>query len=821
MIYKEKAMRERIYLHDGWLLSGGGYKDISAKVPGCVHTDLSRAGLLPDLYYRDTNKDYIYLENEDFDYTLTFDSARAGECAKLVFEGLDTYCDIYLNGEALGECHNMFISHSFDVTGKLKPLGNELRVHFRSAVKEVEGLPLRNGSFTLERLYSRRVQCTYSWDWVDRFVTAGMWLPVYIEYGADMKITDSYVYTTLIDDFGAEISCTLNFEGYEAGSIVNIEILDKCGKAVYEKGFYVRENSLSFRANIPSPELWYPYGYGEQPLYTLNATVCGNTHKTRFGIRTLRVAEVLDEVGGEYYDFAKSIQEGQEALWGRRSDRTERPSGFILLVNGKRIYARGGNYVPAEPFPSEITEEKIRRIVEMSRDAGVNMIRVWGGGIFEKDALYDACDEMGILVTQDFLMACGSYPEKEEWFINELKLEAEFAVKKLRNHPSLAWWSGDNENATAGYDTAEDHLGRDSALLGLEPVVRALDPARRFFRSSPYGGEEYMAQTAGTTHTTNFVRRLFEKLMKEDGTGYKRLYKSLVSRFIAEEPTYGLPETASLLRFLTEADLEDETEEMLRYHSKNNPAIETSLHDFVKGFANGLLGGFYDTEDRLFKYRYIQYEWIRIVFEATRRMIGYCDGLIFWMLNDCWPSSMGWSIIDYYNMPKAAYYAFRRGARPFISSIDRDEDGFKLYLSSDGGNMNATASVKLIDIESGRVVDTATVEIGVSGYKASSVSLPLGVTDKTVMVADIEGEGFTDRAFYKEDGLPLKRLDCAIVKECGDGYITLTSDRYIHAVALEGDCIFDDNYFSLLPGEERTVRFDKGAVVKATGYIIF
>lgn len=814
-------MREKIYLHDGWTLSGGGYKDIAARVPGCVHADLARAGLLPDLYFRDVNKDYISLENEDFDYTLTFDADKVDERARLVFEGLDTYCDVYLNGEALGECHNMFIPHAFDVSGKLKPKANELRVHFRSAVREVEGLPAREGAFTVERLYSRRVQCTYSWDWVDRFVTAGMWLPVYIEYGADMKITDSYVYTTLIDDLGAEINCTLNFDGYEAGSIVNIEILDKCENAVYEKKYFVREASLNFRVNIPDPELWYPYGYGDQPLYTLKASVCGNVHTTRFGIRTLRVAEVLDEVGGEYYDFAKSIQEGQEALWGKRSDVTERPSGFILLINGKRIYARGGNYVPAEPFPSEITEEKIRRILTLSRDAGVNMIRVWGGGIFEKDALYDICDEMGILVTQDFLMACGSYPEKEEWFINELKLEAEFAVKKLRNHPALCWWTGDNENATAGYDTAEDHLGRDSALLGLEPVVRALDPARRFFRSSPYGGEAYKAQTAGTTHTTNFVRQLFEKLMVENGESYKMLFKSLVSRFIAEEPTYGLPETSSLLRFLTEADLEDENEEILRYHSKNNPAIETALHDFIKGFAKNLFGGFSDTEDRLFKYRYIQYEWIRIVFEATRRRIGYCDGLIFWMLNDCWPSSMGWSIIDYYNMPKAAYYAFRRGARGFISSVDRDECGCKLYLSSDGGDMDAVASVKLIDIESGKVIDSTEVTIGVSGYNASFVTLPLITTDKTVIIADVKGDGFTDRAFYKDGGLPLKRFDGAIVKEIGDGYITLTSGRYIHAVTLEGDCIFEDNYFSLIPGEERTVKFDKGATIKATGYILF
>ena len=182
---------------------------------------------------------------------------------------------------------------------------------------------------------------------------------------------------------------------------------------------------------------------------------------------------------------------------------------------------------------------------------------------------------------------------------------------------------------------------------------------------------------------------------------------------------------------------------------------------------------------------------------------------------------MGWSIIDYYNRPKAAYYAFRRGAKSFISSIDRDEDGYKLYLSSDGGDMSAKASVMLIDMESGKLIDKDNVDISVSGYSASSVKLTVEPTDNQVIVCDIKGDGFADRAFYKEGGLPLKRYEGVIVKKIGDRYITLASDRYIHAVTLEGDTIFDDNYFSLIPGEERTVKYDKGATVKATGYILY
>ncbi len=789
------------YLHDNWTLSGGGYTSLSAVVPGCVHTDLKRNGLLPDYFWRDENERCQWIEKENWSYTTYFDADISSVKAVLHFNGLDTYADIYLNGIAIGEAHNMFIPHSYDVSGLLQEKNNKLDVCFRSPIKEVEGLPKLEGAFTTERLYTRRLQCTYYWDWVDRFVTCGIYGPVYLVYGDDTAVDCAYIYTEAIDCYGAGLNLTVDFTNPESKGIAITEIFAPDNKRVFYNERFVREKQTNMRINVSSPKLWYPRGYGDQPLYTLKITVGENVFTERFGIRTLRVAEIVDGKDSEYYQKSISLQTTQIDTLGKQNDVTPDPAGFIVLVNGVRIYCRGANWVPCEPFPSEETEEKIRKIVALSAEAGVNMIRIWGGGLFEKDCLYDACDEAGILVTQDFLMACGSYPEKEDGFLSELQKEAAHAVKKLRNHACLAWWSGDNENATLGYETAEDHTGRDASLIGLEPVVRALDPNRRYHLSSPYGGKPYMSVTRGTTHTTNFFGEMFRFFLRDDLSSYKEHLESFLARFIVEEPVYGMPQKCSLLRFLTEQDLADKQEKMLRFHSKTNPCVNPTLYDYGKSFAEKILGGFSDDEDRLFKYRYVQYEWIRVVNENARRNVGYNDGLLYWMLNDCWPASMGWSIIDYYNLPKAAYYSFKRCAKPVIGSVKQENGQYVLYVSSDGsksGDAKITARNKAGDV-------LFSTEASVNGYGVTKINLPISPTE--LLICDVCFDGQKDRCFYRNGDLPLCRTSCVEIIERTKNSITLKANDYVHAVELLGNFVFSDNFFSMLNGETITIDF--------------
>lgn len=796
---------EKIYLKENWKLLGAEIGTLDAEVPGCVHTDLINHGIIKDIFWRDNNQNYQWIENCDFTYTCLFDG-RENTTAALVFEGLDTYCDIYLNGEKIGSANNMFIPYSFDVSGKLKAKDNLLEVKFRSPIKEIEGLPLCEGAFTRERIRTRRIQCTYGWDWVDRFVTSGIWRPVYIEYGEDMYVDSAYIVTQNIDEYSAQMYIELELANYQKGSVLNIEILSPKGKRIYSADVYSKEAKIVRRVDIKNPELWYPNGYGDHPIYTLKVTVGSNVFTETFGIRTIKILQLPDKIGSEYYLKAQELQKGEIV---KNNDLNESYSGFQVLVNGVKILCKGANWVPCEPFPSAESDEKFDKLISLAEEMNLNMLRVWGGGIFENRRFYDDCDKHGILVLQDFLMACGTYPEKEEWFIEELKKEAFFAVKYLRNHPCLAWWQGDNENAVDGNDFMEDYTGRDSALLGVAPFIYEYDWSRTFLPSSPYGGNTYSSITAGTTHNTNFVCDMFKYMYNTDCSDYKEFFEQFTARFINEEPVFGAVSRKSLMRFMTEDDLKDENQEILHYHTKNNPWLEREVFEYTTAFALKVLGEAENAEDRYFKYKYIQSEWTRVVFENMRRNIGYSNGMLFWMFDDCWPASLGWSFIDYYCMPKDSFYTFKRLAKHLTVSTVKSENGYKSVISNDL-DMDIPVKVKayLIDNNGLNVIDVFETDIKAKGYAPTYVNLPFAFGENYTVVCDIISQENCDRSFYKHGNLHI--TDCSdkikIVAQSADS-MTITSDSYIHIVELEADLVFDDNVFSLMPGEVKTINW--------------
>lgn len=797
---------KKIFLNENWHLFNERVGRLSATVPGCVHTDLKTHGIIPDYFWRDNNEQCQWIEKEDWTYSCVFDCPSPDEKNVLHFEGLDTYATIKINGETVGETHNMFIPHAFDVSGKLREKENLLEVCFRSPVKEVEGKPTRPAAFTHDRLYTRRMQCTYYWDWIDRFVTCGIFLPVYLEIGDDFRVESTYIYTETIDSFGAQIRVVADFINYQKTGVVTFEIISPNGSVVYNHTQYVAEPQVAFRINLSNPELWWPNGYGEQPLYTLRITANKELYEESFGIRTLRIAEIPDEKGSEYDLLAQHYKAMQREVVDKMCwDYTEETASFCVIVNGKRIYCRGGDWVPCDPFPSEEREEKIKDLIALAAEGNMNILRVWGGGLFEKNVFYDECDRKGILVAQDFLMACGEYPQTEEWFLNELKQEAVFAAKKLRNHPCLAFWAGDNENGTLGSDLKETYNGRTASLIAIEPQIRALDPTRTYLRSSPYGGTPYMSITRGTTHTTNFFGDMFQLFLKADCSNYKEHFEHFMARMTVEEPVFGAPQRCSLLRFMTEKDLQDEEEKILRFHCKTNPCVDTTLYDYGKLFAEKGFGGFESVDDRLFKYEYMQYEWIRVIFEHCRRRIGYNDGIVFWMYNDAWPASMSWSIIDFYNLPKAAWYSFKRCAKRVIGSLKKENGKYILYLSSDSADVQGKAKIVCHTDNADNVYTT---EIQVKGYKATTVELPYP-EDTRVAICDITFEDLKDRCFYKDGALPLTATKGVEIVKQTENEITLRADKYVHAVQLEGNYIFSDNYFSMLSGEEITISYRK------------
>jgi len=787
-------------------------------VPGCVHTDLLGSHIPKDIYYRDNADECQWIEACDWKYTKIFHIDSVERQPWLVFNGLDTYADIMLNDIPIGSVENMFISHRFDVSRVLRTGENTLSVYFRSPVREVQGREEYPGAFTCERMHTRRIQCTYGWDWVARFVTCGIWRDAYLECADGFEIKNTYIYTENICGDLAQIVVEAELENYEDGSFIELNIKAPDGETIYNHRYFCKESYFKQYIDIPNAQLWYPAGYGEQPLYTLEI---GNK-VYRFGIRTVIIEQRPDEKGSAYYSKCLEIK---DSVSGAVYDHNETFSGFRLLINGTPIMCKGANWVPCEPFPSAETDDKITELLTLAKEAGVNMLRIWGGGIFEKPHFYDECDRLGILTTQDFLMACGKYPEDKTVFIEQVRKETEFAAYELRNHPCLVWWSGDNENAILGHDEAEDHCGRTVVYNAIMPVLSKLDPKRRFLISSPYGGNFYASKTVGTTHNTQYLgESIFPYIMDTDMTDYKEYFSTLLARFIAEEPTLGAISLPSLKKFMDERDIFD-SDDMWDYHMKNNPALSFTLFDVLQNFARKVFGEFVDRDDRYFKLKYNQFEWVRITMENIRRNLGFVNGLIYWMWNECWPASAGWAIVDYYCLPKASFYSFKRCAGELIVSIGKSSE-YDVYLCNDGLAARYL-TFELSYIEKGQVVHIVKQQTHVEMQTSKKVyGFPLNDLPKDAMlICDISSEIGHDRAFYMEGTLPMVKCAAPNIVEQDESSITLSAAVYTHAVELEGEFIFDDNYFSLLPGEKRTVCFRplenaKSSELTVAGYTV-
>ena len=797
---------KRILLDGAWEgLRGSNGSTFPATVPGCVHTDLMKIGQLPgDIYWRDTAKQVQWIENEDWIYTKHFTVDALQEGAALVFECLDTYAEVYLNEHRVGSADNMFITHRFEVDGKLKQGENTLRVVFHSPVERTKDAPSRVAAFSQGRLYTRRMQCTYGWDWTMRFVTCGIEKSCYIEFDNCPRAANTYIYTAQIDEFGAQLTCDTQFAGYEKGLTYTITLEDPQGNVVYANTRYCEESWHREYITVENPQLWYPVGYGQQPLYTLKI-VCGEeVLQHTVGIRTVKILQIADKPGTPNYTLCRKLKESD---FGKEWDFNESFSCFTPVINGKRIFCKGADWVPCEPFISEVTGEKVTKILELSAQMGLNMVRVWGGGMFETEHFYSECDRLGIMVTQDFLMACGDYPEEEAWFVQALQKEAEFAALALRNHPSLVWWNGDNENAVAGNERMKAYWGRTSAMKAIGPVLKALDPERIFLPSSPYGGDRYASKTVGTTHNTQFLGNFFGYLEKGELADYKDEYKNYLARFIAEEPSMGAVSTASLRRMMNDRDIY-ETEDMWLYHTQTNPSLPRELFEYEKIFAEKLLGPFRDGQDRLFKLQYIQYEWVRISFELVRRNLWFNSGLLYWMLADCWPAASGWALIDYYGMPKASYYSFKRCAQAVVGSIDKAADGYSLHISNDGlRSQSLQISIKKLNYRSGEFTPCMEQTVQVDGQSVARIAIDCGLKPDEIIICDLQNEEIQDRCFYKEGKLELIKTDRLRIVQKTEDSVTVEAQGYVHAAALEGNAVFGDSYFSLLPGQRRTVSF--------------
>lgn len=792
----------KILLTDGWQFRKyeNGEKLYPAQVPGCIHTDLLTNKLIEDPYYGANEKKLQWISEETWEYVLEFDIDRnilKKNVVNMVFEGLDTYADVYLNGELLLAADNMFRSWEIDCKEKLLQGKNNLTIIFQPPLKVVEnvweelGYKLPGG----KQVFTRKAPFHYGWDWGPVFTTSGIWKPLYIEAYDIAKISDFHIALDTLKDEKAEMYAEIEIESANNEDINIVLLQGDSIISTIEKEIEEGTTKFSFSFNIENPKLWWPSGYGEQNLYNFtlqlqknNSTLDSATCRT--GIRTVELVQVQERSG----------------------------KSFMFRINNQPIFMKGANYIPQDNFQNRVTEERYKELLQDVVAANMNMLRVWGGGIYENDIFYDLCDEYGILVWQDFMFACAMYPS-DTIFLKNVEQEAIDNVQRMRKHPSVALWCGNNEINEAwhnwGWQTGRTTAEIDTIWNGynrlfnnvLPTVVTNLSPQTPYWESSPQlgrGNPNSISQ--GDSHYWG---------VWHDAEPFEVLAQK-VPRFMSEFGFQAYPEMATIETFTTPADRTINSE-VIKNHQKHQRGNQLILEYMEREY---FLPDTFAT--LLYLSQVLQAEGMKIGFEAQRRSMPWCMGTLYWQLNDCWPV-VSWSGRDYYGRWKALHYFAQRAFSKVLISPVSTEEGVQIYIVSDSiHSFSGKLKLKLMEF-SGNIVweETANVEVAANAshvYKRIDLKNYLQGARKNllVLVATLEKEEQVISSNHLYFNIPkelkLENPGISIKTEKSEkGYkislstVSLARNVYL---SINENGFFTDNYFDLMPGQVKILTFE-------------
>ncbi len=789
---------------------------LPATVPGDVHLDLLANKKIPDPFSRDNESRLQGIENESFEYRLTFDVAPtllARSNVDMVFEGLDGPSQVYLNGVQVLNGINSFRIWRVPVKADLHAGKNQLRVVFLSPVKAAADIaaadPWQPKTKTDPKTYLRKPAYEYGWDWGPRFVTSGIWRPIRIEAWDKVRIADFAIRQRDVSREVAHLDAQVEVEASSAGPARVILQYSNAGKpAILASNIDLHsgDNVIDIPVEIRQPKLWYPAGYGDQPLYDFNAKLSAGAtladqRKTRTGLRSIVLRRQLDK-------------------WGR---------SFEFDVNGIPVFGKGADVIPFDSFPNRVTTADYRRILQSARDANMNMIRHWGGGYYETDEFYQICDELGIMVWQDFMFGNDWQPGTYA-FKQNIEAEADDQVRRLRNHPSIIIWSGNNETEEAlnwsprdklplevKYQMWQDYLTEFSGILNR--VVARLEPDIPYWPSSPSSDYEELSDSyqSGDAHIWDVWH----------GRVPFSTYETHHPRFVTEYGFQSFPEMRTIEAFTEPEDRKNIFTPVMLAHQKNNEG-NAIIHDY-------LLKDYPEPKDFasfLYVSQVLQAEGIKIGAEHFRRNRPETMGSIFWQLNDCWPVA-SWSSIDYYGRWKALQYYARRFYAPVLVSPHLEDGSVRTYVVSDKITAQpASLRVRLMDFD-GKVLLEDNRDVSVDPL-ASKVYLdwPLAKltqagaadTSRVFVVAELSsGNTQTSRnltylAPTKEIRLKPATLAVETTGAGGSFKIRISSPVLARSVYLsfgDLDAQVSDNYFDLLPGEAREITATSAATLDA------
>ncbi|WP_204115218.1 glycoside hydrolase family 2 protein [Shimia biformata] len=779
-------------LSDGWTLSLVG-SDIVAPfpVPGDVHSALLAEGLIPDPYWRDTEPDLDWVHQSEWLAETRFNvGPLAGGRYVLTLTSVDTHATIRLNGQEIGRCENQFLRYDFDVSDALIDGENLLQVHFlsnsriaaeKAAASDIPIPYIAQNNRLAHYNFLRKTQCHAGWDWNIALSPIGIYGDVTLRRCDPLRLDDVVVRQDHGQDGSVTVSVELFFDANAATTAeAEIEIDGQTIRA--GKQVWPGQNRITLSARIDDPVLWWPAGAGGQHRYDLGIRLGNEARHVKLGLRDVALDTSPDEVGNR----------------------------FAFRVNGRDIFMRGANWIPADALPQRATPEATRDLLQSAVDANMNMIRVWGGGQYEADWFYELCDELGLMVWQDFMFACNSYPAHQRDWLDLVRREARQQIRRLSRFACLALWCGDNElvGALGWFDETRANRDRYLAIYdrlnhALEEAIEDEAPGVPFWPSSPSVGrldfgDGWHVDTSGDMHFWDVWHsaREFEH------------YRSVRPRFASEFGFQSFPSMQVIEGFTDPAD-RNVSSRVMEVHQRNaggNARIVETLQRYFR-FPDRF-------DDMVYLSQVSQGLAMKTAIEFWRANAPRCMGTLFWQLNDTWPVA-SWSSLEYGGAWKCTHYLARRFLAPVLVTAQPDDATGEVVLFG----VNDTADTVTLNITT-RAVHVSGV---IDALVPANAALPPGRATEVMRLAPgtLADDAFlhfdwTDKTGVhvgENEYLPKRPKDYDLgqpkidVSRDGD-QITLTSDRPALFVTHDhgGRAVYDDNCLTLMPGRSRTIR---------------
>ncbi len=805
---------QTISLNHGWQFSQADKNEWrDAQVPGSVQLDLVRHGILPDPFYGTNEKQVQWPEDENWDFRKSF-TVTSGQLAHddaiLFFEGLDTQADVFLNGSRILRSENMFVGHKISVKNQLKVGENNLHIRFYSPIQSM--MPTRStagfdypaGNDHREEklsIYNRKAPYHFGWDWGIRLVQMGIWKPVSLTFYDKVRIDDFYVKQKRITKEKAETENIVEVTAAEdVTATVKITASHKKIKyAEIQKEVSLKKgiNKISLPIAIENPLLWMPVNWGKQHLYAFSVDIISNNQsidaKTEsIGLRSVRLVQEPDEHGRSFY----------------------------FEVNGIPLFAKGANYIPGETFTSQQDSAYYNRLFDNIEAANMNFVRVWGGGIYENEAFYRQADERGILVWQDFIFGCVPYPS-DDAFLANVKDEAVYNIKRLRNHASLAFWCGNNEVEEGlkfwGWDKQYPPEIMQMWFDGYEKTFRQLIPnlvteydgTRSYIHGSPYipnwGKPETFAVSDVHDWGLWYGHMPFEALADR------------LPRFASEFGFQSFPEMKTIRSFAPDSAQWHLESDVMKIHQKastGNSLIKKYMDMYYREPKN--------FEDFVYIGLLMQGNGMEESIEAMRRGRPYCMGALYWQINDSWPV-VSWASIDYYNNWKAQHYRARNVFAPLALGVKRQDNQLNYFTMSDylTDIPDLHLTIQWVDFETGvikQIKEKVSAKAN-SSHIVKTVNTAEFISEEArshtmirAWLSDSKGKTVStkDYFFYWPNKLNLPQTEVKQSVKYADGKytVTLLSKKLAKDIFVEIPIMgakFSDNFVNLLPGEKKVI----------------